>query len=88
MKTKERLAAELEKQGCPPEMVSRAAAGYYDDFESPIATPCTQLVHDLRGLKKLELAERVISGEFDAPKEEADAWMEREGHALLRPDGQ
>lgn len=83
MKTSERLAQELERYGCPPEMVKRAREGYYDDFESPLATPCVQLVMDLRAIHKHALAKRAIDGEFDASKEEAEAWMEREGKGLL-----
>jgi hypothetical protein len=82
--TKERLALELEKYGCPPEMVQRARAGYYDDFESELPAPIYELVTDLRALNKHALAKRAMEGEFDSTKEEADAWMKREGMGLLR----
>lgn len=83
MTTSERLALELEKFGCPADMVKRARDGYYDDFRSPLATPCIQLVTELRALKKFALAHRAAEGEFDCTREEADAWMESEGWALL-----
>ena len=83
MTTKERLAKALRESGCPPRMVELASSGYYDDFESPLATPCMQLVHDLRDLKKFALAKRAMDGEFDGTKEEADDWFEKEGRALL-----
>jgi hypothetical protein len=81
--TKERLAKVLEENRCPPDMVNAARAGYYDDFESPLAMPCVQLVLDLQTLKKFALAKRAREGEFDGTKEEADAWMAKEGAALL-----
>jgi hypothetical protein len=83
MKTTERLAKVLEENGCPADMVQRARGGYYDDFESPLDTPILQLVTDLRALHKHALAKRAIAGEFDGSKEEADAWMQREGWGLL-----
>ena len=85
MKTKDRLAQVLEANGCPPEMVERAASGYYDDYESLLAMPCNALVEDLRALKKFALAKRAMNGEFDGTKEEAEAWMTREGAAALFP---
>ena len=83
--TRVRLARVLKENGCPDRMVERAAAGYYDDFESELELPCVQLVADLEALHKFALAKRARAGEFDATKEEADAWMEREGFALLMP---
>jgi hypothetical protein len=75
-----------EIPGMPPLMITRAIDGYYHDFLSPLAMPELQLVADLRELARqpttgskacaaLEiLVHRVIDGEFDASKEESDAW--------------
>jgi len=75
MHTKDRLAQALQK--IDPAMAEAAAAGYYDDFLSPLATPIYQLVTDLRKVgtpEALVLAGRAIDGEFDATKEESAAW--------------
>jgi hypothetical protein len=55
-------------------MAGRARNGYYDDFKSLLATPCIQLVRDLDALGCAELSARAKNGEFDATKEESDAW--------------
>lgn len=72
--------------GVPREMIQHAVDGYYHDFLSPLTFPELQLVADLRELAALpatprnsrpllrEMAQRVIDGEFDASKEESDAW--------------
>lgn len=74
--TKDILAAELRKDGLN-DMADKAATGYYDDFLSPLAAPINQLVADLSAIgtpATKALAERAIAGEFDATKEESDAW--------------
>lgn len=95
--TKERLARALYDVLEPGEvflneLVERARAGYYDDYESPLAMPLRQLVQDVQllveqgrldGEAARAFGERVIEGEFDGTKAESDAWMEREGGALL-----
>lgn len=76
MHTKDRLAAELRKAGLL-DMSVRAASGYYDDFLSPLATPCMQLAADLAAAgtpAAMALRARHLNGEFDATKEESDAW--------------
>lgn len=76
MHTKDKLAAALAKAGLP-QMADKAAAGYYDDFLSPLATPCMQLAEDLHAAGTPEAAalrDRAINGEFDATKEESDDW--------------
>ncbi len=83
MSTKERLAAELEKANAPKEMIHAARAGSYDDFESNSATPIVDLVHDCQQFGLHEFAQRAMNGEFDATKEEAEAWYEREGKDLI-----
>ena len=80
--TSERLARALEGAGLY-EMAKKARTGYYDDFRSPLATPIVQLVQDLRAHGKHDLARRAMNGEFDATREEAEAWYEREGKDLI-----
>lgn len=63
------------------QLVARAEADFYHDFLSPIATPCMQLMADLRRLGLDDLAARHLNGDFDATKEESDEWAES-------PDGQ
>lgn len=72
--------------GVPKEMIQRAVDGYYHDYMSPLTFPEIQLVTDLRELATLPatprnsrpllraLADDVISGAYDASKEESDAW--------------
>lgn len=79
--TTERLAAALKEAGAPPDMISRALEGYYDDFKSPLAMPEMQLLADARALGLDSIAEGVMRGEWDATKEESDAWARS-------PDGQ
>lgn len=80
--TKDVLAVALREVGLV-HMADVAATGYYHDFLSPLATPELQLVADLReaavrnpGRKEeiKALAARVVNGDFDATKEESDAW--------------
>lgn len=85
--SKDRLADALYKIGLL-EMGNKAKAGHYDDYESDIAFPKIQLVHDLSKIKTHEsekLIQRVVDGEFDGTKEETDKWMEsEEGQETLR----
>lgn len=85
MHTKDILADELRKIGLTT-MAEKAATGYYHDFLSPLSTPCLQLAHDLktfaeapslsepRRLEVRTLLARHMNGEFDASKEESEAW--------------
>lgn len=80
MHTKDFLAQELDKANLP-EMAAKAREGYYHDYLSPLAMPCVQLAHDLQEAGTPEadkLRQRHLRGEFDASKEESDAWMESE----------
>jgi hypothetical protein len=75
-----------EIPGVPKAMIQRAIDGYYHDFLSPLDFPEIQLVSDLRDLAKtpatprnsrpllMSLALAVIDGQYDASKEESDAW--------------
>lgn len=73
MTTSERLAAVLLEHHLY-DMAAKAKQGYYDDFRSPLATPIAQLVVDLYEVKRADLAERAMAGEWDGTREEAEAW--------------
>lgn len=73
MHTKDRLVAALTEAGAPKVMITAAAAGCYDDFESESATPQHDLVRDCMDRGLTELARRAMDGEFDGTKEEAEA---------------
>lgn len=84
--TKERLARVLAHDGCPAEMVARARAGWYDDFDAPDDAPDLPqiaLIRDLTALGRRRLAARAAAGEFESTKAESDAWWEREGRAEM-----
>lgn len=92
MHTAEKLARALADLNDPAvrEIMWRARRGYYHAYLSPLATPAIQLVADLRAAGHEPMARRVIDGEFDESKAEADAWMVspegREAFAeLIRP---
>ena len=62
--------------------IINARKGHYHDYLSPHVGPLVQLVADLRHIERHDcLIDRVIDGEFDATKEEADRWA-------LSEDGQ
>ena len=84
MSTKEKLTAALTKVNAPQSMINKARAGYYDDFESTIATPIQSLVVDLRAAGLTDLAARAMDGDFDATQEEAEAWYQREGKDIFK----
>ena len=85
--TTEKLARALEavNDSKLAEMIRRAREGYYDDFRSPLALPTVQLVHDLIAAGQREMADRAIDGEWDATKEEGEAWARSpEGQEVFR----
>lgn len=56
-----------------------------DDYKSPLATPCIQLLADLRAEGLNQLAEWHMDGVFDATRAESDAWAKSpEGQAVFR----
>lgn len=69
------------------DMIKKAREGYYSDYDSPIATPCIQLVIDLTEIEAYDIADRAKEGEFDATKEEADDWYNREGKHIMKQLG-
>ena len=92
--TKERLARDIEvlaKDRHDPElapMIRRAREGYYDDYESPLATPIVQLVADFRAMGYPGMAAKAANGRWDATTAESEAWAKRQTDpeivALLR----
>jgi hypothetical protein len=83
----ENLARELDKAGFRM-LAARARRDEFHDFKSPHAMPEHELVAELRkegGRAAKAIAQRVINGEFDATKEESDAWMASpEGQEAMR----
>ncbi len=74
--TTQKLADALMGAGAPMWMVRLAQSGYYDDFKSPLPAPQLQLRKDAIRLNLKTIIEAQDKGEFDATKEEADAWMQ------------
>jgi hypothetical protein len=62
-------------------MIAAAREGYYDDYKSPLAFPLSQLVADCREHGLTAIADAAMNGDYDATKEESDAWARS-------PDGQ
>jgi hypothetical protein len=87
MHTKDKLAQALREIKLE-EMGNKAAMGEYDDFLAESATAILDLVNDLARVGTVEalaLRRRVINGEFDATKEESDAWAKSaEGQEAFR----
>ena len=91
--TKDRLADELKKIGLDG-MAALASLGKYDDYLSDSATNIMDLVNELAEVAKqkpelrdpiMELRKRAMEGEFDATREESDAWAASpEGQAAFR----
>lgn len=75
MSTKLRLARVLRESGAPEEMVRRAVRGAYDDYDSLSATPIMDLVRDCQHHNLTDIAKRAMNGEFDATREEGEAWL-------------
>ena len=89
--TSERLAEAMEACGGSGHptlkgMIRKARLGYYDDYETWIATPQLTLIADLQHAGFTDMVRRVKAGEFEATKEEARAWFDREGRHLLESE--
>lgn len=84
--SKDILADELEKANLH-EMAKKAREGYYHDYLSPLDFPCLQLDKDLAAAgtpAASALRDRHHQGEFDATREESDAWASSpEGQAAF-----
>ncbi len=83
MPTKLRLAAALREAAAQAQsqnaakyeaFAKRAETGEFDDFGDAHACPITQLHGELLAAGFNKFAARVREGEFDATKEESDAW--------------
>lgn len=74
MTTNERIAKVLEAASAPKAMVTAARAGCYGDFTSESATPIMDLVRDAQRAGLGGIARRAMDGEFDATREESEAW--------------
>lgn len=78
--TMHRLAHDLDAAGAPAEMVQKALSGFYDDYH-PNGHPMNMnmLVVDMRaaGMPQIMIT-KVMNGEWDATKQESDAWAESE----------
>jgi len=80
-KTTQKLMAALEEALAPTWMINKAENMMYDDFLSESPFPIADLVYDCRNEGLYKIANRAIDGDFDATKEESDAWA-------ASPDGQ
>jgi len=83
MKTKDRLVKDLKMFGAPEQMIEYARNGFYDDFETPIATPILRLIQDCLENGINEVAQRAKDGEYDASPEESKRWFGKEGRRYL-----
>lgn len=97
--TKLRLAAALREAASQAqshnaakyeEFAQRAETGEFDDYGSAYLCPITQLHSELRAEGFTKFAARVANGEFDATKEESDAWAAspegQEAARMLSPE--
>lgn len=85
-----KLAAALRDAGWH-DLAERAAKGEFSDFDGSYAYPQHELVKAIQGRHPIgkvhEITRRVINGDFDATKEEADAWWKREGKKFCEDAG-
>lgn len=78
----QRLAKALQEAAAPASLCARAQAGYYDDFQSPLPFPKIALVDACSNCGMIEFCERVILGEFDSTREEAEQWFQEKRKQL------
>jgi hypothetical protein len=82
--TRERLARAMAEAGVPGVAIRDARLGYYDEYMGPLPFPISTLVADLEKNGFPELAARARAGEFNATKQESDAWAaSEEGRATF-----
>jgi methionine synthase II (cobalamin-independent) len=84
MRTKERLAQDLEKAGAPSKMIEWARNGFYDDYETVIAFPIRQLVADAEAAGLDAIAQDAMNGVYDATEQEGLEWMKSQGFRYLK----
>lgn len=83
--TTEKLVAALREAGASQAMIANAEAAQYDDYLSDSAFPIMDLVVAARAEGLGQIVDRAINGDFDATKEESDAWAASEdGQAIFR----
>lgn len=88
--TSERLAIALAQiDGLPAYIIARARKGHYDDYRSELPFPLHALTHDLERTRipaAVKFCDRVLGGEFDGTRAEAEAWAQTpEGrHAIQK----
>lgn len=70
-----RLWTALKDVRAPIDLCDRAAQGEFDDLQSFHAFPKLALLHELRQLKMEDFAARVIAGEFDTSRADAQHWI-------------
>src|SRR5262245_5429385 len=86
MHTKDRLAQVLRNMKLDA-LAERAADGEFDDFLSDHVNPQMVLADELAKIgntSAMYLRKRLINGDFDATKEESEAWAQSpEGRAVF-----
>lgn len=92
--TRVRLAAELRSVAAIASapnaekyeaFAQRAETGEFDDYADTHTCPVTQLYSELMAAGFTKFADRVAKGEFDATKEESDAWARSpQGQAMAK----
>lgn len=60
------LIADLEEVNAPDAMIELAKLGFYDDFESPSATPIMDLVSAAARLGLYRIVDNAKKGKYDA----------------------
>lgn len=78
MRTKDKLARDLRADSAPQWMIKNATNGYYDDYESELAYPITQLVSDCERVGLVRIATRARNGGYDSTKSEAELWYDKQ----------
>lgn len=76
--TTKKLVAALRLAGASEAMILKAEAAQYDDYLSDSAFPIMDLVIDARREGLVRIVTRAIDGDFDATREESDAWAASE----------
>ena len=94
MKTSDRLAAELRKIAAIAQphnaktyeaLAARAETGEFDDYGTVHICGPSALYQELLAAGFVKFAKRVAAGEFDASREESDAWANSaEGRAAMK----
>jgi len=68
MRTQTELVKDLEAKPPSPHrdgLIVKAKAGQYSDFKSDLSAPKLQLRHDLTAARFVDLARKVMDGDYD-----------------------